>query len=553
MSIAAIPTEVASRPRRSLRRLVLPSVLALIAVGAVVAWRVYGSAGAPPAVTGTFYSIHPMDLEIKFTKDGELQAINSIEVICQVEGVSTIQTLVKEGTFVKKGDVLVTLDSSAIKQRIEDTTLSLQQAEADLITAKEMKAIQESQNATNFEAAQIAVTLAKLDLQQYTEGSYPQQLKDAQVNVEMAKISVDNADADLKQTKELFAKGFVTEADMKKSELALVTANNAWEKAKTSLEVLTKYQHEMDEAAKKNAMVVAEQRLIRTQRENAAILAQKSADVQAKQEALALLKRRQEHLQEQFDACTIKAPSDGMVVYASTSERYSQTQIQEGAQIRERQLILRLPETASMKAVLRVPESMVPKLQEGQRAMVRIVGVPNRLGATLTKISILADNQSRYFNPDLKEYPIDLTLDDTPANMKPGIGCQAELFISRYEHVLAVPLASIYVAGGDSYVFIKDADNVKPTKVTIGATNETDAEVKQGVAAGQEVIILQSGQGRELLERAGIKVAPATRPSEGWGKKRRNTSQQQTPAVPAAQKTAGAGGADKVPAKAGRS
>src|SRR2546423_7319078 len=105
MSIAAIPTQVDSRPRRSFRWLVLPAIVALVVTGAVVAWRVYGSAGAPAAVTGTFYAVHPMDLEIKFTKDGELQAINSIEVICQVEGVSTIQTLVKEGTFVKKGEV----------------------------------------------------------------------------------------------------------------------------------------------------------------------------------------------------------------------------------------------------------------------------------------------------------------------------------------------------------------------------------------------------------------------------------------------------------------
>ena len=300
MSIAAIPTQIVSRPRRGSRWLVFPAVLLVLGALVWAGWRAYAARNPLPAVAGTFYAVRPMDLEIKFAKDGELQATNSIEVICQVEGMSTIQTLAKEGSSVKKGDVLVTLDASGIIQRRDDNMLNLQRAEADLITAREMKEIQESQNATNYEAAEIAVKLARLDLQQYTEGSYPQQLKDAKVNVEMSKISVDNADADLKQTKELFVKGFVTEADMKKSELALTTAKNAYDKAVTALEVLTKYQHEMDMAAKKNALAVAEQKLVRTEKENKAILAQKDADVKAKDEAVQLLKRRHQHLEEQL-------------------------------------------------------------------------------------------------------------------------------------------------------------------------------------------------------------------------------------------------------------
>jgi multidrug efflux pump subunit AcrA (membrane-fusion protein) len=83
----------------------------------------------------------------------------NIDIICRVEGGSTVQTLVPEGTWAKKGDVLITLDSSAIKQKIEDTTLELQKAEADLVTSKEMREIQLSQNATNLEGAEVALTL----------------------------------------------------------------------------------------------------------------------------------------------------------------------------------------------------------------------------------------------------------------------------------------------------------------------------------------------------------------------------------------------------------
>jgi hypothetical protein len=57
------------------------------------------------------------------------------------------------------------------------------------------------------------------------------------------------------------------------------------------------------------------------------------------------------------------------------------------------------------------------------------------------------------------------------------------------------------------------ADGHKPVKVKLGAVNDTHAQIVEGVKKGDQVLLLQAGQGRELLEKAGIKIAPATRPS----------------------------------------
>ncbi|GIW77335.1 MAG: hypothetical protein KatS3mg104_2398 [Phycisphaerae bacterium] len=57
---------------------------------------------------------------------GDLQAVDNIDIVCQVEGASTITELAPEGSFVKKGDILVVLDSSTIRQRLEDTLIEWQ-------------------------------------------------------------------------------------------------------------------------------------------------------------------------------------------------------------------------------------------------------------------------------------------------------------------------------------------------------------------------------------------------------------------------------------------
>jgi len=415
---------------------------------------------------------------------------------------------------VKKGDVILILDSSQIKQKLEDAMLDLQRAEADLTASKEQRGIQELTNAANLEAAQVELTLAQLDFQEYTEGVYPQLLSEAQRNTEMAQTTLQNRQEDLNQTRSLFAKGFVTAADVKKSELDVLTAQNDLEKKSTDLKVLSNYTHQKDLTSKKNALAQADQKLARVKRENASNLSQKIADEQARDQSVVLRRRRVEHMQEQVANCTIKAPAEGMVVYSSSFDRSQQTPIQEGTSVRERQLLLRLPDTSSMKAVVRVPESQVSKLHVGQPAIVKIVGIPQPVTAKLSKISVLADNSQRWWNPDLKEYPVDLTLDYTPPELKPGLGVQVEVLVDSLSDVLAVPLACIYSVGTDNYVFVRHQGQPQPRKVTVGTSNQTHVQIVSGLSSGEDVLLLQMSQGRQLLESAGIKLSPTTSPTD---------------------------------------
>src|SRR3954466_10879375 len=151
MNLIALPASTANR--KWTVWLIAPAV-ALVA--ATLFWTFSGTrVSSAPVAASMIYRVTPIDMDVKIIKDGELQAINNLDISCEVEGQSTILTLVPEGSVAKKGDVLMTLDSSLIKQKIEDTTLELQKAEADLTTAREMKDIQESQNSANLEAAQV--------------------------------------------------------------------------------------------------------------------------------------------------------------------------------------------------------------------------------------------------------------------------------------------------------------------------------------------------------------------------------------------------------------
>jgi HlyD family secretion protein len=515
---------VATAGRRTFAWWILPAI-GLVAVGAIALWiRPWGNGGGE-AISGQFFTVAPMDLEVKINKDGELQAVTYTDIKSEVESVTQIITIVPEGTTVKKGDVLITLDSLTLRQKKESLDLDLKKAESNRKIAQEMKDIQDSQNQANKEAAEVAVQLAELDLKQYIEGTYPQSVENAKTVLSMSKLNLKNVEEDLDQTKVLFAKGFVTASDVKKGELAVTTGRNEVQKATTAMLVLEKYTHQMDMAKLNSALAQAEQKLYRTLKENASTLNQKIADLEEKQQSLDLLQRQARKLDEQLAACTIRAPEDGLVIYSSSIERREREPVQEGTQVRQSQWLLRLPDVSHMKVLLKVQESWKPRIDENRRlrALVKILGVPKPVGATLSKVSVLPDNSQRWWNPDLREYPVELTLDETPPGLKPGMRVEnAEIFVSRLDQVIAVPLAAIYSVGSDSFVFVRDGQSVKERKVTLGTANETHVQVVSGLNENEQLLLLQPGQGRMLLEKAGIKVVeqPTTRPAKGGRRQR---------------------------------
>jgi multidrug efflux pump subunit AcrA (membrane-fusion protein) len=352
-------------------------------------------------------------------------------------------------------------------------------------------------------------------------------------------IQLKDREEALVTAQRLFAKGFVTVADVKKEELSVLTVTDQLRQAETDLKVLVEFTYAKNVSQQKSNVAQAEQKLERTRRENASNLSKLTAALTAQDQQLTLRKQLHVKLEEQLKNCTILAPADGLVVFYSSMDR-DRDPLKEGATVRNQQVLIRLPDTSTMKAVVRVPEGQVAKLRvddnNPMRATVDVVGFKLPFGASVAKISVLADSGSRWMNPDLKEYPVELLLDETPANCKPGMSAQVEIMIDRRPKVVAIPLTALYSVGYQTFVFVRDGANPKPIEVKVGAVNDTMAEIREGLAAGQDVLLLQPGQGRTLLEKAGIKTQPATRPGDRPGGRRRPqngaNNGQQNPSQP---------------------
>ena len=111
--------------------------------------------------------------KISITETGTIQPKEKIIVKNEVEGSTTIAYLVDEGTKVKKGDLMMELDSSTLSDKKVDQEISVQNAEASRIDASENYEVAKNQAQSDIESAKLTYDFAQQDLKKYIEGEYP--------------------------------------------------------------------------------------------------------------------------------------------------------------------------------------------------------------------------------------------------------------------------------------------------------------------------------------------------------------------------------------------
>ena len=96
--------------------------------------------------------------------------------------------------------------------------------------------------------------------------------------------------------------------------------------------------------------------------------------------ALELEQSRKERLETQYEKCTILAPDNGMVIYANEMGNRrpggggggAVSLIEEGASVKERQTLIKLPDLARMQVKTTVHESKVDQIRRGMRARIQV-------------------------------------------------------------------------------------------------------------------------------------------------------------------------------------
>jgi HlyD family secretion protein len=131
---------------------------------------------------------------------------------------------------------------------------------------------------------------------------------------------------------------------------------------------------------------------------------------------------------------------------------------------------------------------------------------PNTTQKWKAKVTYVAN----FINPETKGYEINLQLDNSSKQFKPGMKVLLQLAEESEQMVVAVPSSSILREGDNAYVFVLNEESkAEKRKIQIGRVNEPNYEVISGVQEGEKLII--SGH-RQLKDQDPVRLATAEVP-----------------------------------------
>jgi len=464
---------------------------AVVAGGAIYAFK-QRTASADTILT---YRVQPIHLDVKVKLGGEFKAMRNVEIRNEVEGVSTILSIVPEGKIVAEGEELVRLASDTINDRVEDARIRVENAKAALVNSQESLTIQEKQNESDLTTAETNAKLAQLEFDQFDKGDSLVELATRKTALENAKTDLERKSEDLKSAEKLSKEGFVSNNDVLDAQIAHRDSANKLETAKMNLEVWNSYAEPKQRQTLTRKRDEALRELERTKIKTEAAILLKGADVRAKEATLRVETTRLANLEKQLASCVIKAPQAGMVVYQSSTGGNNFNQqgpIDEGAQVRQNQTLIQLPDTSKMLVEVRVAEQMTDRIKAGQVCNITVDALPGQvLMGKIDKISPLPDNSNRWMNPNLKEYPTQIVLDQSAPGLKPGMSAKVEIQVAQKDDVLGVPLQAVFMGGGESFVYVGDGANYERRVVKVGVSSTETIEILEGLKAGESVLLAQ--------------------------------------------------------------
>ncbi|MGA1014429.1 MAG: HlyD family efflux transporter periplasmic adaptor subunit [Limisphaerales bacterium] len=440
------------------------------------------------------------DFLVSVTAGGTLEAVNQEIIRNEVDGTSRIIYIIPEGEVVKSGDLLVELDSAEAVEQVNQQKLSYESAVQTFEAAKANLEIERSQVQSLIDTAILNTNFAYIDYRKFIEGDRLQQLRNAEIAIQQGEEALKINQNQLYWSQRLFDQGFEAKTNLERDQTLVTNSLLGLEQARTEYKMLEMYDLPKLEETYVSALIEASNELARVILQATNTLNKAVADLITQSNTLRLNQERLQREEEQLDKSKIFAPKGGMVVYAKSRSRFSsESMIEEGAQVRNRQELITLPDTSQMKVDVKIHESQINKIKKGQTTFIVLDQQPDqRYKGIVSKVAPLPDSASFFSDPNLKEYATEILVTDTLPDLKPGVSARAEIVITNIPNTLKVPIQSVTTTDGKQVVFKRGLRSAEPTPVEVGLFNTKFIEVLDGIKEGDEILLAPPLQMEEI-------------------------------------------------------
>ncbi len=393
-------------------------------------------------------------------EQGVVESSSNVDIKCEVKSGASNTTeilwVIDEGTHVEKGDKLVELRTSALERDLVQQQIVCNTSYALVVQAE-----------NTLRAAEIA----RLE---YLEGTFRQEEQAVLSEIFVAEENLRRAQLAFQSTERLAARGIVSALQMEGDQFAVEKARNELDAAQTKLEVLRKYTR-------------------------AKMLKQFDSDIATSQarwdsekQSHELELEKLEEIKEQIAKCTIIAPEAGQVVYANTFSGFgggSEFVVEEGALVRENQVLIRLPDPNKMQVKANVNESRISMIRAGMPVSIEFDAIRGRkFRGRVTRVNQYAEPTS-WRSGNIREYATFIQIIDPPEDVRSGMSAEVRILAEQHTEVLQLPVQALYETRGRFFCLLKDGDRWETREIQVGSSNDSYMIIQSGLEDGERVIL----------------------------------------------------------------
>jgi HlyD family secretion protein len=244
---------------------------------------------------------------------------------------------------------------------------------------------------------------------------------------------------------------------------------------------------------------------------------------------------------DDLEKTTVVSPMNGVI----TNLQKEEGEVVIGAQSFSPTVIMTVADLSVMEVEVMVDETDIRNVTLGQPAEVRVDALEDvKIKGTVTEIGSsaiprglgqgAATSTTASTGNQAKDFKVTVTLESPPAGLRPGLNATADITTAEKKNVLAVPIQAVVVrevsrqgavidpgglqaAEGDPAparskgeekegVFVVSKGQVEFKAVKTGIIGETEIEVADGLAPGDEIVTGSYKTLRTLKDRSKIKI-----------------------------------------------
>jgi HlyD family secretion protein len=406
------------------------------------------------------------DVRSTVSAGGQIESAARTLIECELESVSIssegrslsaraasqIIELIPEGTIVRKGNVLCRLDSSEFEEMLRQQEIKVEQARADYAKAGH-----------DLEAAEIAVDEFKL-------GTLPLQRQGLEGQLALAEADMKRQQERLAWTDRMVAWEYLSDGQLLNERQTMMRAEINRERLRLQRETLNRFEGPT------------------------ALMRLETAVIRAREELLfqeIRVGRRQEQLQrlrKQVDRCTIRAPHDGLVVYANT--RDGRQRIELGTTVYQKMDLFYLPDLTRMEVHAAINESIVARVAKGMAALVRVEALPRQwMEGQVTRVASLPMvTDRRRGADDIKNFLARIELLSVPQGLRPGMSAQVEIITQERRGALVIPTAAVRFLDGQEFCYVPGRESLERRTIDTDPATPELLAVNWGLEEGEEVV-----------------------------------------------------------------